>query len=132
MLFCMMMALTLSFTHKKEADVIFATIFVLIWSGASIITVNTKLLGSKISFFQSISLIGYCVFPIAMASLVLALTGNIIPSFFRAGLVMGSMIWGIASSLAYLTNSIPPEKLILAIYPICLFYGFLSWFVYLM
>ena len=118
---------------------LFATIFVLIWIGASVITINTKLLGSTMfqyflfsSFFQSISLIGYCVFPISMATFVIAITGTFLPSFFKGCLVFGSMIWSIASSLAYLTNSIPKEKLILAIYPIFLFFGFLSWFAVLM
>ena len=38
---------TLSFSSKNEADVIFGTIFVIVWAGAGIVTLNAKLLRGK-------------------------------------------------------------------------------------
>lgn len=38
--------------------------------GAVVLTVNTILLGGNIVFFQSLCLIGYCLFPIDIAAIV--------------------------------------------------------------
>lgn len=38
------------------------------WGGAFVVTVNTKLLGGQISFFQCVCVLGYCVFPIILAA----------------------------------------------------------------
>jgi hypothetical protein len=38
--------------------------------GAIILTVNVILLGGNIVFFQSLCLMGYCLFPIVLASIV--------------------------------------------------------------
>ena len=65
----------------------FAEVFVIVWVGAMIVTLNTKLLGEthncnvhdkldfyipggSISFFQSVCVLGYCLLPLAL-SLVL-------------------------------------------------------------
>lgn len=38
--------------------------------GAVVLTINTILLGGAIVFFQSLCLIGYCLFPIDIAAIV--------------------------------------------------------------
>ncbi len=38
------------------------------WGGSFIVTVNTKLLGGNISFFQCVCVLGYCIFPIVLAA----------------------------------------------------------------
>lgn len=38
------------------------------WGGAFVVTINTKLLGGHISFFQCVCVLGYCVFPIILAA----------------------------------------------------------------
>ena len=44
--------------------------------GAIILTVNCILLGGEIVFFQSVCLLGYCLFPLVVAAIVCASTGN--------------------------------------------------------
>lgn len=39
------------------------------WGGAIIVTINTKLLGGRISFFQCVCVLGYCLFPIVLGAL---------------------------------------------------------------
>jgi hypothetical protein len=39
---------------------IFGAVFV----GATIVTFNTRILGGKITYFQSVSILGYCIFPL--------------------------------------------------------------------
>lgn len=66
---CMSLAVTLSLTAHDEASVVFSVIFVIVWIGAAVITLNGQLLGGKLSFFQSVCLLGYCIFPILLSAL---------------------------------------------------------------
>jgi len=43
----------------------FAEVFVVVWLGAMVVTLNTKLLGGSISFFQSVCVLGYCLLPLS-------------------------------------------------------------------
>ena len=45
----------------------FAEVFVIVWLGAMIVTLNTKLLGGNISFFQSVCVLGYCLLPLSLS-----------------------------------------------------------------
>ncbi|XKL64002.1 hypothetical protein PGB90_006366 [Kerria lacca] len=45
----------------------FAEVFVMVWVGALIVTLNSKLLGGNISFFQSVCVLGYCLLPTTIA-----------------------------------------------------------------
>jgi hypothetical protein len=46
----------------------FGIVFLLMWGGSFIVTINTKLLGGHISFFQCVCVLGYCIFPIVLAA----------------------------------------------------------------
>ncbi|KRX01745.1 hypothetical protein PPERSA_01615 [Pseudocohnilembus persalinus] len=78
LLLCLLLALTLSISSSSDSDndTIFSTIFVIIWVGAGIVTLNAKLLGGKISFFQSVCVLGYCVFPINICAIVNGFIGQ--------------------------------------------------------
>ncbi|XP_011707170.1 PREDICTED: protein YIPF6-like, partial [Wasmannia auropunctata] len=45
----------------------FAEVFVIVWIGSMVVTLNSKLLGGNISFFQSVCVLGYCLLPTAIA-----------------------------------------------------------------
>lgn len=51
---------------------IFTGVFVIIWVGAAIVTINAQLLGGAVSFFQSVCVIGYCLFPIVVSVIIAA------------------------------------------------------------
>lgn len=80
-------------SKKDQSALIFSGVFVIVWCGAGIITVNSKLLGSNLyafhlsaassflssltffcpgnsSFFQSVCVLGYCIFPLVCAEVV--------------------------------------------------------------
>jgi hypothetical protein len=48
----------------------FAEVFVIVWIGSMVVTLNSKLLGGNISFFQSICVLGYCLLPTTIALIV--------------------------------------------------------------
>lgn len=75
----------------------FAEVFVIVWIGAMIVTLNSKLLGGNISFFQSVCVLGYCLTPLAIALLVcrmiLVMTQTNFLFFLRLLTTTGGFAW---------------------------------------
>jgi hypothetical protein len=74
---------------------IFTTVFVIIWIGSLIITVNTKLLGGTLSFMQCICLLGYCIFPIIVAAFLLRILLPFLPGVIKFVIIKISLIWSV-------------------------------------
>jgi hypothetical protein len=49
----------------------FLVLFGVVFGGAIVVTFNTRILGGKISLFQSVSILGYCIFPLFFAMVIL-------------------------------------------------------------
>ena len=108
------------------------------WGGSFVVTINTKLLGGKISFFQCVCVLGYCVFPIVLGAVIMALLKAVNVNFFilRLALAILCLIWSVMSknipnigSISFMNVIIDPKKNLIAIYPIFLFYLFIAWFL---
>lgn len=69
------------------------------WGGAFVVTINTKLLGGHISFFQCVCVLGYCVFPIVLAAVGIYLLKIIgIHSLFIKVIIAGvTLVWSTLS-----------------------------------
>ena len=68
---CLTLSIMLSITAPEDQKaLVFAGVFVIVWIGAAVVTLNAQLLGGKISFFQSVCILGYCVFPLNVACFV--------------------------------------------------------------
>ena len=66
------MSTTLSISAPSDsASLVFATVFVVVWAGAAAVTLNAQLLGGTLSFFQSVCILGYCIFPLTIAAFTL-------------------------------------------------------------
>ncbi|XP_048815126.1 protein YIPF6 [Tympanuchus pallidicinctus] len=133
---CVSLALMLqggSADSKEDGGPQFAEVFVIIWFGAVVITLNSKLLGGTISFFQSLCVLGYCVLPLTVAMLVcrlVLLAGSGTVSFIiRLIVVIAMFAWSTLASTAFLADSQPPHRKALAVYPIFLFYFVISWMI---
>lgn len=111
----------------------FAEVFVIIWFGAVTITLNSKLLGGNISFFQSLCVLGYCVLPLNIAMLIcrlLLLAGQGPINFMiRLFVVLVMFAWSVIASTAFLADCQPPNRKALAVYPVFLFYFVISWMI---
>ncbi|XP_042336474.1 protein YIPF6 [Sceloporus undulatus] len=111
----------------------FAEVFVIIWFGAVVITLNSKLLGGTISFFQSLCVLGYCILPLTVALFVCRLV--LIASAGTAGFIVRLLVvtamfgWSTLASTAFLADSQPPNRKALVVYPIFLFYFVISWMI---
>jgi len=111
----------------------FAEVFVIVWVGAMVVTVNTKLLGGNISFFQSVCVLGYCLLPLALSlalcSFVLLLTQSMFLLILRCIFVLSGFIWSTFASMQFLGDCNPPSRKMLAVYPMILFYLVIGWMV---
>merc|ERR550514_907917 len=71
---CLALSIVLSAQAPSEqAGYVFALVYVLVWIGSGVVTINAQLLKGQISFFQSVCVLGYCVFPLVIAALVCSL-----------------------------------------------------------
>jgi hypothetical protein len=131
LLLCLLLATNLSVASESsdEAAAVFTLVFVLVWCGSAVVTVNSKLLGGTISFFQSVCVLGYCIFPLVVASYLCML---MMPSWmfvFRLLCVIFALYWAVYASLGFLSDCVSASRRVLAVYPIFLFYSFMSWVI---
>ena len=132
LLFTLILAVTLTFssmgdTSEDAASYVFSVVFVLVITGSVMITMNALLLGGKVSFFQSVSLMGYCIFPMDIVAVLITITG--MPAPFKELLVAIGTAWSTYASLGFIGQLVPEDRKALALYPVLLFYLFLSWFI---
>lgn len=136
LLLCVTLALLLqggATDKNNQGGPQFAEVFVIVWFGSIIITVNSKLLGGTLSFFQSLCVLGYCILPLTVAMVVCRIvlirgTGTV-TSIVRLVVVTASFGWSTFASTAFLANSQPPNRKGLVVYPVFLFYFVIGWMV---
>jgi len=92
------------------------------------VTLNLKLLGGKISFFQGVSVLGYCLFPLLIASFVSIFVHTPI---VRLPLDLVMFVWSSYASISILKGSRLQNRLALAVYPLLLFFFALTWLVFI-
>jgi hypothetical protein len=134
LLVCLALSILLSMkanNNPKEASAVFATVFVTVWLGAAIVTINAKLLGGMISFFQCVCVLGYCIFPMVVASFFITifriLLGNI-PLLNLVWVVL-AFLWCTRASTIFIGQFIQRSRRELAVFPVFFFYSFLGWMV---
>ena len=71
-IFTLLLASMLSL-QSKQKEVEFCVVFVVVIAGGLLLTANVILLGGSVSFFQSVCLLGYCMFPLDIAAIISAL-----------------------------------------------------------
>ncbi|KAH9507857.1 Yip1 member 6 [Bulinus truncatus] len=105
--------------NQNDGGPQFAEVFVIYWLGASVVTLNIKLLGGNISFFQSICVLGYCVCPLAVALIICRIlltisTESTAVFVVRFLCVVGGFGWSTFASTAFLHESQPSGRKALA------------------
>uniref|UniRef100_A0A4W6ESU4 Protein YIPF n=1 Tax=Lates calcarifer TaxID=8187 RepID=A0A4W6ESU4_LATCA len=111
----------------------FAEVFVIVWFGSIIITLNSKLLGGTISFFQSLCVLGYCIMPLTVAMAVCRIvlisgSGNV--SFAVAAGSGDGVLRLVHLRLHGLPRRQPASQPQGAgVYPVFLFYFVIGWMI---
>ncbi|KAG2235464.1 Yip1 domain-containing protein [Thamnidium elegans] len=129
LLLCLTLAILLSVrAPDAQAVPIFTGVFVIVWLGAAIVTLNAKLLGGAVSFFQSVCVIGYCLFPIVVSAIVATFVKII---WVRLPVTIVSFIWSTYASVGFMSESQVhlENRRALAVYPLFLFYFIITWLV---
>lgn len=124
---CLMLAIILaSAADFEQGGLIFSAVFVLVWIGGLGVTLNAKFLKSQISFFQTICVMGYCLAPICAGALFCLF----IPWLWMRFITMiGMWAWACWAALRFFRGTTEPEREMLVVYPVALFYTFISWMV---
>lgn len=142
----------LALHHKGDGRVgpHFAEIFVLVWFGSYIVSVNYRLLAlsptkrgkrshgliASPSTFQLLCVLGYCLAPACGGIVLLKIVESLFTvqlknQFFEkmfVGLLLG-FVWPTFSAVTILSKYQEKDKRLLAVYPIALFYFVISWFI---
>ncbi|GBM36580.1 Protein YIPF6 [Araneus ventricosus] len=137
LILCVFLASTLqneSSDNLNDGGLQFAEIFFIVWFGAVVVTVNSKLLGGNISFFQSVCVLGYCLLAPSIALLVclfldLIFSYSLFLFIVKFLIVTAGFVWAIIGATVFLGDSQLPKRKALAVYPIFLFYFVVSWMV---
>jgi hypothetical protein len=133
---CLGLAVLLSLKAPVgQASLVFAAVFCAVWLGSAVVTVNAQLLGGTISFFQSVCVLGYCVFPMTLAAVVVDLS-QMLPlgafsTLVELAVLFVAFLWATRASAIFIGQYIVPSRRILAVFPVLFFYTFLAWMIFL-
>lgn len=125
---CLALAIILSLDSAPDQSIqVFSLVISLVTIGSVIVTVNAKLLGGRVSFFQSLCVLGYCLFPLLLASIVALVLHNL---FIRVPVSLAAWAWCVWASMNFLGGTrLAEDKAFLAVYPLFLFYFVFSWMI---
>ena len=131
---CLTLSIALSAgAPESQRALVFAAVFVVVWAGAAIVTLNAQLLGGRISFFQSVCVLGYSIFPLDCGAFACLLLHALTRSFLLRLAVVGTCFaWSTRVSVVFFSEIIEAKRRALAIYPVFGFYAFLAWMILIM
>lgn len=121
---------------SDQKTTVFSGVFALVWIGEAVVTMQIKLLGGNMfvflpcysrnqltlsrSFFQSICIIGYTLFPLVIAALLSALY---LPTIVRVPVYLALLSWSLAAGVSILGGSgVVQDRVGIAVYPLFVFY----------
>ncbi|KAJ3823139.1 hypothetical protein F5880DRAFT_1569259 [Lentinula raphanica] len=125
---CLLLGIMLSINAPQSQSLnVFTSVIVICSLGALAVTVQAKLLGGRVSFFQGLCVLGYCVAPLDLAALISCFVRVI---YVRAPVALLAWAWCIWASVNFLDGTkIEPQRILLAVYPLLLFYFILAWMI---
>lgn len=113
----------------------FMVLLFAVFMGGIIVTFNIKILGGKISYFQSVSILGYCICPIFIALIILQVLKffQINNSLLRLIFIVVATVWAILgkyvinlAARSFIGVNLPEHKKFVGLYPIIVFYFFIA------
>jgi len=128
LILCLCLGIMLSLNAPAAQSLpLFSGVVVIISLGSVIVTIQAKLLGGRVSFLQAMCVLGYCVAPLDAAAFIACFVSKI---WIRIPVVLGAWAWCVWASVNFLDGTkIEPTRILLAVYPILLFYFVLAWMI---
>ena len=127
LIFITLLSCTLTIKSSDKSKTI-VTVFSVFWIGSLLVYLNGNLLDSKIKLFPVICLLGYCLFPLNICAIILALTNFY--EIIRFLLTLLSCAWALFSVEGYFRSVSSSEQKWLVSYPAILMFAFISWFLF--
>ena len=106
LVFSLFLALAVSIGSPSPSKVFTIVYGILIFGGA-VTTLNVNLLGGKIAFFQSMCLLGYCLFPITFGALICIALRHVIS---RLVMLCFMLVWSSWASVPFIGGTLPVSK----------------------
>jgi len=131
---CLLLSIVLSMrAPSHQSSAVFASVFCSMWMGSAVVTINAKLLGANISFFQSVCILGYSVFPFCLSAFIIFLLQNTLLGHVWLDIiwVIIGYIWATRASVLFIGQFVPKERRFLAVFPVFFYYTLLGWLVLL-
>ncbi|GHJ85597.1 hypothetical protein NliqN6_1999 [Naganishia liquefaciens] len=124
---CLALAIILSIDSPGDQSIqVFSMVITLVTIGSVVVTVNAKLLGGRVSFFQSLCVLGYCLFPLLAAAVISSFLHNLL---IRLPVSLIAWAWAVWASMNFLGGTkLDDDKKAMAVYPLTLFYGIVCLF----
>ena len=112
---------------KSDFEIVFSVIICFNVFGSLILSLNSRLLKSKVGFLQYLCFLGYCNFTFCVSSLL-----NLVLGFFPVFLLLlidiGAYAWAFLIMWRFLRIISEEQKLWLNAFPCFLFFSFLAVF----
>lgn len=126
LVFCLLIALIMSMVAPNhQSSMVFSGLFVIIWAGQALVSLNIKLLGGTVSLFHALCVTGYCLFPLVLSALLSSFIKMILVRVIFDSLMV---IWAIYAATKGLQDSgVASGRVLLATFPVGLFYTGLGW-----
>ena len=119
----LILASTLALNTKEKGQMT-SLIFIIFWLGGVAIYLNNYFLEVKASIFQIFCLLGYCLFPLNIAAIIVTIINSY--DIIRLIVVGFTCFWSIYSSSDYLKAISTQGQRYLVLYPCILFYLYAS------
>lgn len=113
----------------------FLLLFAVAFGGAVVVTFNTRALGGRITFFESVAILGYCIFPLFIMGGIIKLLQviNFAHLLIKLALVIIGIVWGSTCNFitdlaakAFIAANVEARRRLVAVYPIFLFYCYIG------
>lgn len=84
---------------------------------------NSKLLGARLSFFQSVCVIGYCLMPLLLSCILLR-TLRMVSTHLAVRLIVVGLgfAWSVYAAVGFIGGNADDSRKALIIYPLFLFF----------
>ncbi len=91
----------------------------------------SSVLGGQVSIFQAVCVMGYCMFPLVLAAMIVAIVAaaGFNHILFRGLFVLGAFFWSSFASVGFMGALVAPPRKLLSVYPVVLFYLVLAWLI---
>jgi len=128
LILCLLLGIMLSISAPPAQSLgVFSSVVVIISVGSLVVTVQAKLLGGRVSFFQALCVLGYCVAPLDIAAFVACFVQKL---WVRAPIALLAWAWCCWASVNFFDGTkIEQQRILLAVYPLLLFYFILAWMI---